>query len=808
MSDHPINVQNPEEEEGFNLYGIIFKYLIYWPWFLASILVCLIGTFVYLRYQTPVYNISSSVLIKEQDRRGGKNNPLATIQEMGMMSLTNNFDNEIEILKSKTLIKKVVSDMGFYITHAEKRTFNYDLPLYKNTPVQVYITPEEADKLNGAVTLEMLYDESQTLQVKLHYICDEGKKDIETTFSKLPAALPTEVGVFSFIPDTTITVSKATTLVATVVPPLACANSYCANMSISPTSKTTTIAKINVKNTIKKRGIDFINHLVKVYNQDANDEKNEVAQKTADFIEDRIQIINSELGNTENQLAKFKQRSKLTDLTSDAQIALQENSRYEQQLTQNATQINLVQDLQKYLNNPTNRNEVLPVNIGLEDQSLNTIIGQYNTLIVERKRLLRSASETNPAVININASIEAMHVNVQTTVNSVLRGLLLTQKTLERESNKFISRISDAPEHEKEFMTISRQQEIKATLYIMLLQKREENALTLAATASNARIIEAPLGGYAPIAPRKRIFMLAALIIGFALPVGIIYLIDLLKYKIENRGDVEKLTTVPLIGEIPVNTKKSDTAIVVRENKNDIMEETFRGLRTNLLFMLEKDHKVILFTSTQPGEGKSFIAGNLATSLAYLGKKVIVVGMDIRKPGLNKVFGFSIHSKGITNYLSNPESVNLYDMIQKSSISPNLDILPGGTVPPNPTELVARPILDQAIDMLKQRYEYVILDTAPIGMVTDTAIIARVADMCVYVCRADYTPKAAYQYINTLQHKNTFPKLATVINGIDMSKRKHSYGYGYGKKFGYGYGQSYGYGYGYGYGYESENKQK
>ena len=790
MSEHPINAQNPEEEEGFNLYEIFFKYLIYWPWFVASVLVCLIGTYVYLRYQTPVYNISSSVLIKEQDNRSSKNNPLAAVQELGMMSLTNNFDNEIEILKSKTLVKKVVSDLGLYIMTAESRTFGYDLPLYKNQPIQVYMTPEEADKLQGAAKLKMKYDGQQKLTVHLDYIVNKEEKSVETTFDKLPAAWPTEVGVFSFIPDTTVTVKSPVTLLTTVVTPLACAESYCANMSISPTSKTTTIAKIDLKNAIKQRGVDFINHLVKVYNQDANDEKNEVAQKTADFIEERIQLINSELSSTENELADFKRRSKLTDLTSDAQIALQENSRYEQQLTQNATQINLVQDLQSYINNPANRNEVLPANVGLEDQSLNAVIAQYNTLIVERKRLLRAASETNPAVINLNASIEAMHANVQTTVSSVLRGLRITQKNLEREANKFTGRISDAPEHEKEFMTISRQQEIKATLYIMLLQKREENALTLAATASNGRIIEAPLGGKAPIAPRKSVFMLAALIFGLALPVGIIYLLDLLKYKIENRGDVEKLTTVPVIGEIPVNPKKTDTAIVVRENKNDIMEETFRGLRTNLLFMLEKDHKVILFSSTQPGEGKSFIAGNLATSLAFLGKKVIVVGMDIRKPGLNKVFGFSTHSKGITNYLSNPDSVNLYDMIQKSSISPNLDILPGGTVPPNPTELVARPILDQAIDMLKQRYEYVILDTAPIGMVTDTAIIARVADMCVYVCRADYTPKAAYQFINTLQHNNTFPKIATVINGIDMSKRKHSYGYGYG------------------YGYEAENGQK
>ena len=800
-------VDQEPEEDSFNLYAIIFKYLIYWPWFVASVLICLVGTFVYLRYQAPVYNIKSAVLVKEQDnKRMGGNSPLAAIQDLGMMSFTNNFDNEIEIMKSKTLVKKVVSDLGLYITHSQARTFGYNLPLYGNSPIQVYVTPEEADKLEGGVHLKMKYDADKQLSARLEYTLNGEKKELETSFTELPAALPTEVGVFTFTPDTTVVVEGPVSLIASVTSPTSCAESYRANMDIAPTSKTTTIAQINVKNTVKQRGVDFINHLVKVYNQDANDEKNEVAQKTAEFIEERISIINAELGSAENELASFKQRSGLTDLTSDAQIALQENSRYEQQITQNATQINLVQDLQSYINNPKNANEVIPANVGLEDQSLNAIINQYNTLIVERKRLLRTSSENNPAVINMNSGIEAMRSNVLTTVSSVLRGLRITQKNLQREASKFVGRISDAPKHEKEFMTISRQQEIKATLYIMLLQKREENALTLAATASNGRIIEQPMADKFPVAPKKKIFMLAALILGIAIPVGIIYLIDLLKYKIENRHDIEKLTTVPIIGEIPVNTdaKKGTGAIVIRENKNNIMEETFRGLRTNLLFLLEKGQKVILFTSTQPSEGKSFIAGNLATSLAYLGKKVVVVGMDIRKPGLNKVFGFSLHAKGITNYLSDPEHVNLYDMIQKTSISPNLDVLPGGPVPPNPTELVARNVLDQAIELLKERYDYVILDTAPIAMVTDTTIISRVADLCVYVCRADVTPKAAYQYINVLQQNKTFPKLATVINGIDMSLRKNSYGYGYGKKYGYGYGHSYGYGYGYG--FEAENK--
>lgn len=811
MTDNQNWGDDQNTEESVNLYALFFKYMVYWPWFVASVLVCVIGTYVYLRYQTPVYNITSSVLIKEEDKRGGSaSNPMAAIQDLGMFSMTNNFDNEVEILRSQTLIKKVVNDLGIYIGIGENRLFGYNAPLYKNSPVKVYMTPEEADQLEEGMKLYMDYTKEGKLTVKVEYTLDEEDGKIEQSFDSLPAVFSTPVGVISFmVNDSVSALGKddgrlGISLVCYINSPTSVAKSYAENLTVEPSSKTTTIAKLGLKSTVKERGIDFIHRLVDFYNRDANDEKNEVAQKTAEFIEERIGIINRELGTTESDLADFKQRSGLTDLTSDAQLALQENSKYEQQRTENATQISLIQFLSAYINDPVNADEVIPANVGLQDASLTSVIDQYNTILIERKRLMRTSSDSNPAVINMNTSIEAMRHNVQTTVNSVLKGLQIAKADIDRQTRKFGGRISEAPRQEKEFMTISRQQEIKATLYIMLLQKREENAITLAATANNGRIIEEPLSDKYPVSPKKRIFMLVALVLGLGIPVGIVYLRDLLKYKIENREDVEKITDVSVLGELPLVEKPGESAIVVRENKNDIMEETFRGLRTNMLFMLEKDEKVILFSSTQPGEGKSFVAGNTAVSLAFMGKRVVVVGMDIRKPGLNKVFNLSRRVEGITNYLSDPDHVDLFDMIQPSDINPNLDILPGGPIPPNPTELVARDVLDKAITRLKERYDYIILDTAPIGMVTDTAIIGRVADMCVYVCRADVTPKAGFEYINVLRDHKKFKKLAVVINGIDMSKRKNSYGYGYGKKYGYGKA----YGYGYGYGYEANEKMK
>lgn len=777
-------LKNPQGED-LNIYSLFIRYAVYWPWFVGSIIVCLTASYIYLRYQVPVYSIKSAVLIKEQDSQKNKNNnTLAAIQDLGMMSMTNNFDNELQILKSQTLVKKVVADLGLYINHSRYHRFGYDTPLYRNEPVKVYMNPEEADLLEGTVEINLEYKPEQPLEVDIAYTRNGQRKEMKQTFDQLPAALPTEIGVLTFTPDTTLS-HQESNLRVHISTPNQCASQYCAGMSVEPVSKTTTIAQINVGNTVRQRGIDFIYRLVDIYNKDANDEKNEVAQKTAEFIEDRIAIINRELGNTEETLANFKQRSRLTDLASDAQMALQETSKYEQQLNENATQINLMQYLENYINDPVNRNEVIPANVGIQDPNLSNVINQYNTMIVERKRLLRTSSENNPAVINMNSGIDAMRTTVQTTVNSVLRGLEISQKNLLREARKHEGRISNAPTQEKEYMSIARQQEIKASLYTMLLQKREENAITLASTASNGRIIENPLAGKAPVSPQKDVYLLGALIIGMALPMVCIYLMQLTKYKIENRSDVEKLTTVPVLAELPKAELQHSVqgSIVIHENRNNLMEEAFRSFRTNLLFMLEPTQKVVLVTSSQPSEGKSFVAGNLAVSMAYLGKKVIVIGLDIRKSGLNKVFGLNGHTPGITNYLNAPEENDLFQLVVPSSISPNLDILPRGNVPPNPSELVSRPALDDAIRLLKEQYDLIILDTAPIAMVTDTTIICRVADLCVYVCRADYTPKTVYRYINVMKEQFANVKLGTIINAIDLSKLKHRMNYGYGYKY-------------------------
>ena len=807
MKETDFNEAKESKEENIDVKELLFKYLIHWPWFVVSVIICIACAWGYLRLATPVYNISATVLIKD-DKKGGGASMSSELEKMGLdgfVSSSNNVDNEIEVLKSKSLAREVVNNLGLFVTYKDEDEFP-NRELYRTSPVVVSLTPQEAEKLSAPMEVEMTLFPNGGMDALITVKDKEYRKQ----FDQLPAVFPTDEGTVAFFEskDTLTTnqakeESKERHIKAFINRPMSVAKGYIQSLSIAPTSKTTSVAVLSLKNSNTRRGKDFINKLLEMYNINANNDKNEVAQKTAEFIDERIGIISKELGSTEQDLENFKRSAGITDLSSEAQIALTGNAEYEKKRVENQTQINLLQDLQKYMRNEGY--EVLPSNIGLQDVNLAAAINRYNDVLVERKRLLRTSTENNPTIINLDTSISAMKENVQVSLDRVLRGLFITKADLDREANRYSRRISEAPGQEREFVSIARQQEIKAGLYLMLLQKREENAITLAATANNAKIIDDAIADDAPVSPRSKITYLIALILGVGIPVGVIYLLELTKFKIEGRADVEKLTSAPIVGDIPLTDEKLG-AIAVFENQNNLMSETFRNIRTNLQFMLENDKKVILVTSTVSGEGKSFISANLAISLSLLGKKVVIVGLDIRKPGLNKVFNIPRKEIGITQYLANPEN-NLMDLVQLSDVSKNLYILPGGTVPPNPTELLARDGLDKAIETLKKNFDYVILDTAPVGMVTDTLLIGRVADLSVYVCRADYTRKNEYTLINELIDGNKLPNLCTVINGLDLKKRKYGYYYGYGKygKY-YGYGKRYGYGYGYG--ETSNNKEK
>ena len=579
-------------------------------------------------------------------------------------------------------------------------------------------------------------------------------------------------------------------------------NKYVNELQVAQTAKSTSIAQLQLTDEVPQRSLDYLKQLAIVYNRQANEDKNTIALRTDKFINDRLGKINAELGKTEGQLQNYKQQNGIVELKMNAGNSVANQNNSELKLSEVETQIELFNTIAREVESSSrNLSQVIPSNVGLDDQSSTSLINKYNELVLERNRLLRSASESSPVVEPLTAQIRELNGNIRRAIGAARQNLLIQRDAVLSQVNKFNEQVAETPQQERMLTQIDRQQEVKSGLYLMLLQKREENNISLAATADKGKLIDDPqlLG---KISPKSTSIMLVALLIGLVLPVLVILILQFFRYKIEGHDDVARLTKLPIIADVAIasNKAKGKADIVVHENQNNQMEEIFRSMRTNLQFMLKEGQKVVLFTSSTSGEGKTFNAANLSVSFGLLGKKVILVGLDIRRPRLAELFGINDHKHGITNLLvkDNPTIEDIYEQILPSGVNKNLDLLMAGPIPPNPAELIARNSLDIIINLLKEKYDYIMIDTAPVGLVTDTLQIARVANASIYMCRADYTPKSSFNLINALANEKKFPNMAIVLNGIDMSKRKYSYYYGYGGYGKYGrygrasYGTSYG----------------
>ena len=703
-------------------------------------------------------------------------------------------------------------DLGLHTRYSiDNGRFRPATTLYGEYPIEVKIAREDLERLSSGISFRITQPDASTFVIAYNRHDKETGEmaEVKEEVTSLPYILNTHIGrlvlergeMRPLNPDQKLTVS--------VLPPLLVARGCAGSLSIEPTSKTTSIARISYLDINKRRGVDFVNQLVTAYNRENNNDKNIVAMKTEEFIEMRLAKVSAELDEAEEQVAQFKRSSGLVNLSGDAQRVIQGSSEYEKQQAEVVTQLKLISFLKEYINDPKNTLQPIPVNVGLADASLSALIGRYNEIVMERSDLLRTASENNPAVVDATAMANLMAATIKTSIESLQSSLNIRKEDFERQAKKYDSKLGDAPTQEKVLAGYKRQLDVKSGLYMMLLQKREENSIALAATADNAKLIDSAIAYDAPVSPNRRMIWLVALALGIALPIAIIYLKEILRYKIEGRNDLEKLTKVPVLGDVAVShdVKANQRSIVVHENSNDQMAETFRAIRTNLQFVLDgPEKKIIQFTSSISGEGKTFVSSNLAMSMALLGKKVILVGLDIRKPRLAEMFNLADHKKGITLFLSGDanDKALIFDQIMPSGVNDNLDILPAGIVPPNPAELLSKKNLDKAMEYLKERYDYIILDTAPVGLVADTLIISRVTDATVYICRADYTPKSDLDLVNSLYKEGKLRNMSIVLNGIDMSKRKYGYYYGYGKygstRYGrYGYGKYGKYGqYGYG----------
>ena len=803
-----------EEEMSFDFRTLLSMFLLNWQWFLLSVFICICAALIYLRYSTSVYQVSAKMLIKDEQRpnRGGSKQMLANMQDMGFITNSTGIENEVEILHSKILVREAVKDLKLYTEYrSEGRVKN--MIIYKNQPLNIDLDPatlEQMDKniLTETTIFKMTVSKDERYHLNGEILRNGGLlQSFTTAFDSLPVNFKTKGGVITITenPGQTWGLNDGRMLV-TIQAPMAVATRYLGALTVEPTSKITSIARMTLRNEHPIRGMEFLNQLAICYNRQANADKDEIALKTEEFINDRMEKIEKQLGNTEAELESYKKRHNLTQLRLDATETLAQSNQYSQRLSDANTQIQLLDYLREYVNNPDNRYELIPSNVGLSDQASTQLIVNYNQRVQDRNKLLRAASESAPQVQTMTSTIDELRSSIRTALMQARRSADIQRQGIESQYRIYSSRVSSTPEQERVLTQIGRQQEVRSGLYLMMLEKREENAISLAATADKGKLIDTP-AYEGKVSPKKPIILLVALLIGLGLPLLIIYLFELLRYKIEGHDDVIRLTNLPIVADVAVvnESAKSTAGIVVHENKNNQTDEIFRSMRTNIQFLLENNEKVILFTSSTAGEGKTFNAANLAVSFALLGKRVILVGLDIRKPALGHLFGLPDKQRGITTLLTT-ETVTkeaVQAQISKSGINDNLDLLLAGPIPPNPTELLARENLKQVTDILRQEYDYIILDTAPVGLVTDTLQIGRVADVSCFVCRADYTPKASFSLVNGLSVEKKLPKMCIVLNGVDMSKKKYSYYYyGYGKygRYGYGrYGGYYGYGrYGYG----------
>ena len=807
-----------EEQSFFSLESIFRMLVLNWQWFVLSLIVALGIAFLYLRYTTPVYNTYAKILVKGGEGRGS-----GASQALSIGDIIQNYglSNERQILKSSTTAAEVVRDLKLYASYTLKGRVR-DRVMYKNQEFMVDMDPEHLEKLNTPVYMKVekekgAYHITGSYRVPIDELNSSAPYGIDQTVKNLPATIKTKAGTISIYTNPAPVKQKMTDgqeIIVTLNSPMNVAKGYAARLGVAGNEGSDVITlSINDQNTT--RAVDYLNQMLIVYNRLANEDKNDVARRTEAFINERLAKINGELNATDSELESYKRRNGLVNLRSDASQSAGNQDAYEKRLHDANTQIQLINTYRQYINKPANKGQIMPSNVGLSDGQTGQLVTEYNQRVLERNRLLRTASEQSPAVQKLNADIDDLYQSVQQSLTNAYQHNMQTaqiqRNAISSQLGRYTGEISKTPEQERILTQIGRQQEVRSGLYLMLLQKREENSISLSATANKANMIEVPLHG-GQVSPKPNMIYLTALGIGLLLPALIMFVLSLLRYRIEGHDDVMRLTALPILADVAIasDTAKTKADIVVHENKNNQMEEIFRSMRTNLQFMLGEKDKVIMFTSTTSGEGKTFNCANLAVSFALLGKKVLIVGLDIRKPRLAELFEINNHHNGITPLLTmeEPKWSDIAEQILPSGVNKNLDLLMAGPIPPNPAELMARPSLEVIFNVLRDKYDYILVDTAPVGLVTDTLQVGRVADATIYMCRADYTAKSSFELINGLANDEKLPNMSIVINGIDMSKKKYGYYYGYGRygKYGrygrYGRYSSYGkYGYGkYGYG--------
>ncbi len=763
------------QEKPINWREIFEKIISNWKWFVFSAIIALIAGFIYARKQDVVYELKSSVLIIDQTRSGQMNemSVLKQLDAVGMGSRsTSMINNEEQVIKSTALIKRVVKRLELQTTYT-RRVFLKTDELYTSSPIYVRLDSLSLTSLKSPLVLDISPAKGQ-LTIKGRY----SDSDFQLQTNQLPAVLNTPAGTIyiQLRPGMTF---PAEPIEVTINDPVKVAKMLSQVALTTEVGKMVDVIDLTLHTANIQKGQDILNTLTEIYNQDASEQNNLSAVNTARFIDVRLKLLSDELNNVEREVENYKKTNKLTDIEEDAKQYLTKNNAFDQQQIEVQMQQHLIKYVEEFIHNPANHTALIP-NLGLTDVGLVSVIQKYNELVMTRERIAAGSSDENPALKTLVQEINNTRRAIQTSISNSRKGLQISNNDLSTQNMLMQSKISDIPRKEREFIEIKRQQQVKATLYLFLLQKREEASLNMAVTVPKGRVLNTPDDAI-QVGPHRSIIMLIFLLIGLLVPAVIIYIRNLINTNIRSREDVEKMTDIPVITELGHND--SDSIIIDNKPNASSNSELFRLLRTKLQFTLDHPtEKVILVTSTMSGEGKTFVSINLATMLSLAEKKVLVMGMDLRKPQIAKHFGIDV-KEGITSYLSG-QLTDYKSLIYSPSEFPNLDVFPAGVIPPNPTELIMKERFVTLMNELKQQYDYIVIDTAPVGAVSDTYLIDRVANLTLYVCRAGYTDKRNIEFVNRIKNEQSLKRIFFVVNDVDLEINKYSYH----RKYGYGYG--------------------
>ncbi|MDO6390220.1 polysaccharide biosynthesis tyrosine autokinase [Pontibacter sp. BT731] len=765
-----------DNSESLDIKGLVMRYLRYWYLFVIGGAIALTAAHLYLRYSTPVYSVKATILIKDESGADLANS--GVFGDMGLLKSNKSFSNEVLVIKSKGLMERVLTELGMEVSYFGEGRIKSPELYGGRSPIKAVIAQLDSAGLGKSFVVEV--EDNNTFSIY------EGENKVST--HKFGEQIKKHYGTFTIVADSDITNDRGRRVLVRFNNLGKLANSYSKQLGVKSVNEYATVMELSLTDPVPAKGKDILNKLIEVYNRETINEKNLAVSKTIQFIDDRLVYLTRELTDVEKDVERYMQDNKLIDPAASGGIYQSTAHAYNQQITENEVKLEILKSVESYLQQEENKYELVPTSLDIADPTLGGLIANFNVLQNQRRRLGRSVTESNPVLRNVNEQLEILRLNILENIRNIREGLLVVRRNLQASARQFESQVRQVPSMKRELTEIERQQGIKEGLYLYLLQKREEAALSQAITPSNSRVLDPAAASGSPIEPQSTNIYLMALLAGLAIPFAGIFLRDMLNDTIQEVREVEKATSTPILGEIGHND--SGQMLVISQESRSSSAELFRLLRANMQFAAGgKENKVILVTSSMSGEGKTFFSLNLAASLGMTGKKVVVLGFDLRKPKLTQ--GVNLPNNiGITNYLIS-DSVQIEDMIQFAPEMPDLAIIGSGPIPPNPAELMLLPKIGMLIEELKNAFDYIILDSSPVGQVADTLALAPYIDSSLYIVRYNYTHKKQLQIVDDLYKSRKLKHLMIVLND---AKKSNSYGY------------SYGYGYGYGNYYEEESK--